>query len=160
MHAYRNNVIYEQPTEPTIGGKSLPMGGTANIAYRREAPGNRRRVRRDISAAAGEDADLQDRVVDAGYAMKFVPTVVEHNDDYTWRSFRKRAIRHGSGAFYHHRRHGEPRSTWRIVLGALAAPLFFPKELARSKSPAIAALAVVERLLSRYGELRATAYDK
>lgn len=155
MHAYRNERIYDQPTEPTIGGKDLPMGGTANIAYRREALVAVDGFDESFPAAAGEDADLQDRVVDAGFEMKFVPVVVEHNDEYTWESFRKRAIRHGSGAYYHHRRHDEPRPPARILLGALAAPLFFPRELLRSRSPTLASLAVVERFLSRYGELRA-----
>ncbi|MFB6177215.1 MAG: glycosyltransferase family 2 protein [Halobaculum sp.] len=128
LHRYRNQHVYDVPDERTRGGADLPMGGTANIAYRRKA----------LEAVDG-----------------FVTCVVDHNDEYDWPSFRSRAIRHGSGVYYVARRHGDPRPRWRVLLGLLAAPIFFPSALADSGDPTVALLVVVERVLARYGELRA-----
>jgi glycosyltransferase involved in cell wall biosynthesis len=155
LHRYRNEHVYEVPSEPTRGGADLPMGGTANIAYRRSALAAVDGFDETFPTAAGEDADLQQRVADAGFDMKYVPVVVDHNDEYDWPSFRSRTIRHGSGSYYMARRHGEPRPRWRVLLGLLAAPVFFPGALRATTDPVVALLVVVERILARYGELSA-----
>lgn len=155
LHRYRNQHVYDIPDERTRGGPDLPMGGTANIAYRRAALAAVDGFDESFPTAAGEDADLQRRVADAGYDMLYVPCVVDHNDEYDWPSFRSRATRHGSGAYYMARRHGDPRPRWRVLLGLLAAPIFFPGALRDAADPTVALLVVVERILARYGELRA-----
>lgn len=159
-HRYRVRNVYEVPEGPTIGGSNLPMGATANIAYRREALEAVDGFDETFPTAAGEDADLQKRVAAAGYRMKFVPCVVEHNDEYDWPSFRSRAIRHGSGAYYMDRAHGEPRPLWRIVLGLIAAPLVVISAIGATGDPAVGVVAGIERSLARYGELCAALRDK
>jgi hypothetical protein len=91
--------------------------------------------------------------------MKFVPSVVEHNDKYDWSSFRSRAIRHGSGAYYMNRAHGSTRPLWRIALGLVAAPMFVVSAIIATGDPAVGVCAMVERALARYGELRAALDD-
>jgi glycosyltransferase involved in cell wall biosynthesis len=159
-HRYRVRKVYDVPKVPRIGGDKLPMGGTANIAYRREALEAVSGFDETFPAAAGEDADLQTRVVRSGYQMKFMPCKVEHNDEYDWSSFRSRAIRHGSGAYYMDRAHGSTRPLWRIIVGLLAAPLFLPLALHTAADPSVAIIAVVERGLARYGEFLAAINDK
>jgi len=160
LHRYRNEVVYDQPTAPTTGGADLPMGGTANIAYRRAALEAVDGFDETFPTAAGEDADLQKRVADAGWLMKFVPVVVEHNDDYDWGSFSSRAVRHGQGTYYYARRHGSPRPAWRVVLGLVAAPLSAPRAITEAGSVRIGVLSAVERALSRWGELRALSTNR
>lgn len=160
LHRYRNKIVYDQPTETTVGSASLPMGGTANIAYRRKALEAVDGFDETFPTAAGEDADLQKRVADAGWLMKFVPVVVEHNDDYDWESFANRAVRHGQGTYYYARRHGSARPGWRVVFGLVAAPLSTPRAIVETKSVRIGILSVVERALSRWGELRALLTDR
>ncbi len=155
LHRYRNDEVYSLPNEPTVGNASLPMGGTANIAYRREVLENVDGFDTSFPTAAGEDADLQKRVADAGYMMKFIPVTVEHNDAYDWESFKSRAIRHGEGANYYKRVHGTPRPIWRVMFGFLG---IFPaalKVVTRTKQPLLAVTAGVEHALYRYGEIRA-----
>lgn len=155
LHQYRNRSVYDLGDEPIVGGAEVPMGGTANIAYRREALAAVNGFDETFPTAAGEDADLQQRVADAGYHMKYVPLSVEHNDTYDLTSFVSRTIRHGKGAFYFHRQHGPERPLWRIVIGLLASPAYFPKTLYTTRDPIIATLTVAERTLLRYGELQA-----
>jgi glycosyltransferase involved in cell wall biosynthesis len=57
-HKYRVRKVYEVPKKPTVGGDDLPMGATANIAYRREALEAVDGFDETFPTAAGEDADL------------------------------------------------------------------------------------------------------
>lgn len=156
LHRYRNEEIYSRPDEPTVGDENLPMGGTANIAYRRETLEAVDGFDTSFPTAAGEDADLQKRVADTGYEMKFVPVAVEHNDAYDWESFKSRAIRHGKGAFYYKRVHGTPRPVWRIGLGFLGAPFSGVDALRRTGDPTTALFVTLEHVLYRAGEYVAT----
>lgn len=159
LHRYRNEVVYDQPTEPTVGDADLPMGGTANVCYRREALEAVDGFDEIFPTAAGEDADLQYRVVQEGWQMKFVPVVVDHNDEYSFSSFKERAIRHGKGTYYFHRKHEMPRSKHRVAISLLGSVAFLPKELLQARDLTLASLAVLERALSRYGELKARYND-
>jgi len=159
LHMHRVEKVYGVPSEPTVGDDSLPMGGTANIAYRRDALVAVNGFDETFPTAAGEDADLQSRVVDAGYDMKYVPIGVEHNDTYDWESFQSRAIRHGSGSYYFRRQRGKERPHWRILVGLLAAPFFLGYELRRADDISVGIFATIERVLARSGELRAALSD-
>ncbi|CDK40709.1 glycosyltransferase family 2 protein [Halorubrum sp. AJ67] len=159
LHRYRNQVVYDQPTEPTVGDTDLPMGGTANICYRLEALEAVDGFDEAFPTAAGEDADLQHRVAQEGWQMKFVPVVVHHNDEYSFTSFKERAIRHGKGTYYFHRKHGIPRSKLRVAISLLGSVVFLPKEVLQTRDLTLASLAVLERALSRYGELKARYND-
>jgi glycosyltransferase involved in cell wall biosynthesis len=159
LHQYKNETVYGRPDSPRVGGVDLPTGGTANIAYRRSVLDEVDGFDESFPTAAGEDADLLKRVADAGYQIKYVPVHVEHNAAYDWQSFRSRTVRHGKGKYYYDRRHGTPRPSWRVILGLLASPVFFVPELVETRNPEISGLVVLERLLSRYGELHAMRHD-
>lgn len=156
LHRHRNEVVYDLPAGEAVGDETLPMSGTANVAYRREALQAVGGFDESFPTAAGEDADLQKRVVDAGYRMKYVPVEVEHNVHYDWEAFVSRSKRHGAGTYYYRRKHGSPRPRWRVVAGLLAAPLYLPVEFGSTRDPTLALLAVCERALSRFGELHAS----
>jgi GT2 family glycosyltransferase len=155
LHEFRNENVYNLHDEPIVGDDDLSMGGTANIAYRREALVEVDGFDESFPVAAGEDADLQKRVSDAGYRMKYVPVPVEHNDTYDFDSFVSRTVRHGTGTYWYHRRHGPPRPVWRTLLGLLAVPFFLPAVFRDTDDPVVAVLMLVERALLRIGELKA-----
>ena len=153
-HRFRDLMSYGEPDEPRRGYDELVVGGTANVAYRRSVLERVDGFDESFPLAAGEDADLQRRVVDAGYEMKFVPVPVRHNDDYDWNSFVERAVRSGEGTDHFHRKYGEPRSPGRILVGLAASVLYFPRALRRSGEVDVAVLYALERALNRWGELR------
>lgn len=159
LHRYRNEVIYGLPDGEVVGDDTLPMSGTANVAYRREALETVGGFDESFPTAAGEDADLQKRVVEAGYQMKYVPVEVNHNVHYDWRAFVTRSKRHGTGTYYYRRKHESPRPRWRVATGLLASPLYLPIEFRRGRDLTLAVLAVFERALSRFGELQASMND-
>lgn len=153
-HRLRDRINYENPKHPVRGHEGLNVGGTANVAYRRSVLEGVGGFDESFPLAAGEDADLQRRVLDAGHEMKFVPITVRHNDDYDWNSFVSRAIRSGQGTCHLHRKYGEPRPQWRILVGLLGSIVYLPLALRRIDDPFVAGLYVVERMLNRWGELK------
>ncbi|QZX99911.1 glycosyltransferase [Halobaculum rubrum] len=153
-HRLRDELDYDAPDGPVRGHEALNVGGTANVGYRRSVLAEVDGFDESFPLAAGEDADLYRRVLDAGYDAKYVPITVRHNDDYNWQSFTSRAIRFGEGTCHLHRKHGSQRSAARIAAGLIGSPIFFPAALARSRDPVSSALYVAERILSRWGELR------
>lgn len=155
-HRFRDQMNYGSPTEPTTNHESLDVGGTANVAYRRRVLEEVGGFDETFPLAAGEDADLQKRVLDAGYDLKFVPVTVRHNDDYEWESFVGRAVRSGKGTDHFHRKHGVSRSPVRIIIGLLGSVVFLPAALRESHDPGVAVLYVLERMLNRWGELVST----
>lgn len=156
LHTFRNRAVYELGDEPVVGDADLPMGGTANIAYRRKALVDVDGFDESFPTAAGEDADLQKRVADEGYQMKYIPVKVKHNDTYDFESFVSRTIRHGKGTYYYHQYHDSPRPMWRVFIGLIAAPLLLPKLASEADDILIASLAILERILLRTGELKAS----
>jgi glycosyltransferase involved in cell wall biosynthesis len=154
-HRLRDQMNYDSPDGTVRGHEGLNVGGTANVAYRRSVLEELGGFDESFPLAAGEDADLQRRVIERGYEMKFVPVTVRHNDDYEWQSFVKRAVRSGKGTYYFHRKHGTPRSRLRILAGLVGSLLYFPLVYRRGRQFDAAVLYVVERALNRWGELRA-----
>jgi glycosyltransferase involved in cell wall biosynthesis len=155
FHMFRNRHVYDQPETETVGGTGLTVGGTANVAYRRAVLDDVGGFDESFPTAAGEDADLERRVVNDGHRLKFVPVTVDHNDVYDWSSFVERCVRHGKGDHYYRHKHGPERPVWRVLVGLLAAPLAFPAALVWSRRPVLAALLATERGLARAGELQA-----
>lgn len=153
-HRFRDMMNYDWPDEPVIGHDGLNVGGTANVAYRREVMAELDGFDESFPLAAGEDADFQRRVISAGYKMKFVPIPVRHNDDYDLRSFIRRAVRSGRGTNHYHEKHGEPRSPVRVLAGLIGSALYIGPALVQSRDVGVATLYVVERALNRWGELR------
>ncbi|WP_187367434.1 glycosyltransferase family 2 protein [Haloferax sp. KTX1] len=153
-HRFRDEMAYQQPKQPTRGRGDLAVGGTANVAYRQSVLDEMNGFDESFPLAAGEDADLQRRVVDAGYDMKFVPISVRHNDDYNWSSFVNRAIRSGEGTHHFNQKYNINRSVLRILLGMVGSLGYFPIAVRRSGKVDVAILYVLERVFSRFGELK------
>jgi GT2 family glycosyltransferase len=153
---YRDRFAYDEPDEPTVGVKGLAVTGTANVAYRRSVLEEAGGFDESFPIAGGEDADLGRRVRALGYELAFVPVPVVHHDDYSLGSFVNRAFRGGIGTHQFHAKHGGRRSIPRVLLGLLASPGWFLPTLVRSRSPAVATLFVLERILQRLGELHAS----
>lgn len=153
-HKFRDTMNYDWPDESVTGHEGLNVGGTANVAYRRDVLAEVGGFDESFPLAAGEDADLQKRVIDAGYKMKFQPVTVRHNDDYEWDSFVRRAVRSGKGTNHYNKKHDEPRPPLRILIGMVGSPIYFFPVLRRSHEPGVAALYVIERVLNRWGELQ------
>lgn len=158
-HKFRDEMAYGVPRKSVRGREGLDVAGTANVAYRRSVLAEVDGFDESFPLAAGEDADLQTRVLDVGYEMVYVPVAVRHNDDYNWRSFVERAVRSGRGTYHFHRKHGESRAPWRVLAGLVGSGLYFPPALWRSRSPAVSGLYVAERALNRLGELSSTFAD-
>jgi len=153
-HRLRDRVEYDEPDERTRDDTGVNVGGTANVAYRRQVLAELDGFDESFPLAAGEDADLQHRAVSAGHEMVFVTVCVRHNDDYEWQSFVERAVRSGRGTRRFHEKHGERRSPARILLGLVGSVVFLPRAFARSRDPVVAVLYVLERVLNRVGELQ------
>ncbi|CQR49973.1 glycosyltransferase [Haloferax massiliensis] len=158
-HRFRDQMSYDEPDEPVRNEGDLAVGGTANVAYRRSVLSEMDGFDESFPLAAGEDADLQRRVVNAGFDMKYIPMCVEHNDDYSWESFVSRAIRSGEGTHHFHQKHGGSRSIPRILFGLVGSLAYIPLALQQSKNLDVSFLYVLERMLNRVGELKSTVYS-
>lgn len=155
-HQLRDQINYSEPDKPVSGHDGLNVAGTANVAYRRSVLDEVGGFDESFPLAAGEDADLKRRVIAAGYKMKYVPIAVRHNDEYRLKSFISRAIRSGEGTRHFHQKYGESRSVLRILAGLVGSPIYFLSALRQARDPVVASLYVIERMLNRWGELRAT----
>ena len=150
---FKNEYVYELPDEPQRGGAEVHVGGTANMSYRRdvlEAVGG---FDESFPVAAGEDADLKARVVEAGYELLYLPVAVEHRKQYTLEAFISQSIRRGRGEYFFWKKHGRNRSTFRILAGLVGAPIGTAPELTIAQ-PGVSVLHILHRVLSRYGELK------
>lgn len=79
---------------------------------------------------SGEDGDLKERVVKAGYAVLFVPIKVTHYQDYSFRSFWRRQQTRGAGILKYRYDHGlRRRSRLEIALRMGLAPLVAARSL-------------------------------
>ncbi len=94
-----------------LGDRPSPVGPGRAVAYvpttalvvRRHLPG----FRFDASLRFGEDVDLVWRLVDAGFTVRYDPTVVvHHREPDTWASVLGRRFRYGTSAAALARRHG------------------------------------------------------
>lgn len=98
---YLTREVFNLPPERQefIAGKDSPIGATNNIAYATEAlravGGFDERFRPHIP---GEERDLKERLVDAGYdKILYIPTKVTHHRTYNWRSFVAQSYTAGIG---------------------------------------------------------------
>lgn len=77
--------------EPTIGGKEIPAGNVYRSIAILQAGGF---YREDL--VTGEDFELKDRIVDAGYRAACIPQPpIIHNQDYDWNYMVTRMWRRG-----------------------------------------------------------------
>jgi GT2 family glycosyltransferase len=152
-HQYTNDLVYDMPDEPVVGGAELHVGGTGSMSYRRTVLEEVGGFDEDFPLAAGEDADLQERVAAAGYEFVLLPVKVEHAQTYSLRQFIEEAYRRGRGVYHFDQKHGGGRHLLRILIGLLAAPVGAVTVARRTGDPTLAALEPVSRALNRAGEL-------
>ena len=152
-HAFKNRQIYQIPNHPVKGGADLHVGGTGSMSYRRFVYDEFGGFDEGFPLAAGEDADLQSRVTNAGYELLFVPVKVDHIQEYSLRQFIDESVRRGRGLQHYNEKHGETRSTVRILLGAASAPLYGLSMAQKTRDVRLIGVGVLGRFLNRYGEL-------
>lgn len=149
---YKNEIIYDLPVTRQRGGKDVHVGGTANMSYRRSVLEELDGFDESFPRAAGEDADLKRRVVEAGYELVFTPVPVVHHKQFTGSAFVSQSIRRGRGEFHFHRKWNDSRSVSRIIAGFIASPLQLI-EHGSLEYPVPSILYVIHQALSRIGEL-------
>lgn len=147
---FKNEFLYNLPDEPVVDPHHV--GGTANMSYRRSVLREVDGFDETYPIAAGEDADLKDRVEAAGYELAYVPVPVEHYKSYTLDAFVSQSVRRGRGEFHYLSKTNRKRSVLRILIGLVGTPISALSE-AEPSYPAVSLLHVCHRLLSRWGEL-------
>lgn len=108
---------------------------TGNISYRRHVLEEVGGFREDFAPNVyGEDGDLKERVLALGYKVLFIPTVVQHNTDYTFKRFWYTNQCRGRGIVKFKKEHGK-RFTgigeW--FLKIVVTPLVFAALLVKRK---------------------------
>ncbi len=81
-----------------LAGFECPAGGTGNMSYRREVLAEAGGFDESFPIAAGEDADLKQRICQAGHLLLYLPVGMDHLRVYTWRGFIRQQIQRGRGA--------------------------------------------------------------
>lgn len=99
-----------------VGGDEIPGFGTNNASYRRDVLLELGGFDEWFPLAAGEDADLQKRVADAGYRLLYIPLAVDHLRDYTLSAQWQMSVRRGVGAYYFEVKHSSKPSLSRLLL--------------------------------------------
>lgn len=151
---YKNCYVYGLPDKPVLGRESVPVGGTANMSYRREVLSSVNGFDESFPIAAGEDADLKKRITNDGHELHYIPLAVTHIKSFTLGSFISQSIRRGRGEYHFQRKHGKNRSLPRIFIGFFGTPIGAAAEMDLNQ-PGVSIVHLAHRFLSRYGELSA-----
>lgn len=151
-HRYMNEVVYAMPEDPVVGGADLHVGGTGSMSYRRSVLEEVGGFDEGFPMAAGEDAELQERVAAAGYEFVLLPVKVEHVQTYSLTQFVEESVRRGRGLRHFHRVHGGARHPVRILAGLVGAPLMAVDTLRTTQDIRLAGLSVLAHALNRLGE--------
>lgn len=152
-HRWEAEDMYRPIEQSRRQQEPLPHGITANIAYRRSILEEFDGFDEGFPVAGGEDADLIRRVSEERHSFKYIPSPVSHNDPYSWETFIKRSYNRGKGLHHLHERHGPSRTSQRVLIGLLASVFFLPKEIVHQRGLRMAGIAVLDRIVSRFGEL-------
>jgi GT2 family glycosyltransferase len=137
-----------------VGGYEVPAFGTNNAAYRRAALLELGGFDEGFPAAAGEDADLNYRLAQAGWQLAYLPFGVTHLREYTLRAQWRAARRRGEGAYRFEARHARPPGASRLALRLGKRLLLFLPDLLHMP-PAPAAVHLLTRLGDWTGQARA-----
>lgn len=114
-----------------VGGDDIPGFGTNNASYRRDVLLEMNGFDEWFPLAAGEDADLQKRVADAGHRLLYIPLAVDHLRDYTLSAQWKMSLRRGVGAYYFEVKHSGKPSLGRLLLRLIKRKVLFGGDLMR-----------------------------
>ena len=150
---YISRVIHQSGEEESAGGYECPAGGTNNMSYRKsvlEAVGG---FDEGFPVAAGEDADLKLRIVQAGHQLAYVPVWVTHLQSYDGARFRRQCLTRGLGRNYFERKHGAGWPSRRVVaLRAAKRLLSFGPDLLRMRPRRLAWARLQDGLFTCLGQ--------
>ncbi len=136
------------------GGYEVPTFGTNNAIYRRAVLLELGGFDERFPAAAGEDADLNYRVAQAGWQLVYLPFGVQHGRDYTLAAQWRASLRRGQGAFLFEAKHVRPPSAARLALRLVKRTLLLFPDLLHMP-PRVAALHLLTRLGDWAGQVQA-----
>jgi GT2 family glycosyltransferase len=119
--SYLTHHVYRAGSQPYVGGMECPAGGTNSMAYRRETLLAVGGFDEGFQGAGAEDADIKQRIVEAGNLLLYLPIKVVHLRPYTLTSFWRQFRAHGRGTCHFQRKYGGASSFWPMYpLRALA----------------------------------------
>ncbi|HIP70320.1 MAG TPA: glycosyltransferase, partial [Anaerolineae bacterium] len=144
--------IYQAGNQPVTG--SPAPGGTNNLAVRRQLFQQIGGFDESFPVAAGEDADLLQRLTANGCITVCLPLAVTHYQTYTWASFRRQQYQRGIGAGFFLYKQGRQKSFFWETAGLLATPALWGQNLFRYRNWSIAFLHAASHFYQTYGRLR------
>lgn len=130
-------------------------GGTNNLAIRKDILRRVGGFDESFSVAAGEDADLLQRIAYLGYETVSIPLRVTHHQTYSWRSFTRQQINRGIGAATFQHQHSALHPIGREVIRVLAAPALFVLQAIQYHSAQMAFIHTISGTLQTIGRLQA-----
>jgi glycosyltransferase involved in cell wall biosynthesis len=153
--AYVTHQVYHAGSEPYLGGFECPAGGTNSMSYRVEVLNEAGCFDESFPFAAGEDADLKLRIVNAGHQLLYLPLRVTHLRPYSWRNFRGQFRTRGHGVVHFEQKHyGRAPSITRLILRGGIRTLRWAKDLFRI-GPKLATVKFMAELLDLQGQWQA-----
>ncbi len=145
--------VYGVGERPVVG-RPAP-GGTNNLAVKRPLLERLKGFDESFPLAAGEDADLLDRLAHMGYTTVCLPVKVTHHQDYSWPPFLCQQVRRGIGAAYFQHKRGRTPTLLREIRRLLATPLLFVGDLWRYRSFSMIFVHHIRGVCQLWGRLRA-----
>lgn len=131
---------------------------TNNIAYRREAFLKVGGFDNRPVFFSGEDGDLKEKILKAGFKVLFIPLKVIHNQDYSLTRFISQQVNRGGGILYYHHYHHQPLPNfWLIFVRLALLPLYFLWSLLRFEFK-VALVDAVGYLARNYGKIKYYGY--
>jgi GT2 family glycosyltransferase len=150
---YVARVVYRLDDEIKIG---YPLQiGTNNLAM------NKKQIRalggfdEEFPVAAGEDADLLDRLAQIGKPTVYLPIRVVHQREYTWPEFIRQQFQRGFGAAHYLARRGNLRKPAYEAVRLGALPILFLVDLFHTRSFALALISIASRYYQALGRIKA-----
>jgi glycosyltransferase involved in cell wall biosynthesis len=126
---YESRDEYGARNEEIVGGFECPVGGTNNMAYRRDALLAINGFDETFPYAAGEDTDVKLRLCASGARLLYMPIKVTHLQTYAWDAFRRQQITRGRGVVHFERKHyGGAPTRRRIVLRMFKRMMMFGRD--------------------------------
>lgn len=152
LEAHVTHQLYRAGAEPYLGGFECPAGGTNSMSYRREVLLGVNGFDESFPVAAGEDADLKWRVVEAGGRLLYLPIKVVHLQPYTFKRFWQQQHTRGRGAVHFERKYqGATPSVGRLMLRGAARLAGWPGDMPRLK-PRLATVKLIAGLADLAGQ--------
>jgi len=147
------NQQYGVGEDEALAGFECPAGGTGNMSYRRAVLEEAGGFDASFPIAAGEDADLKQRICQAGHRLLYIPVGTDHLRAYTWRSFIRQWVQRGRGAARFEEKYaGRRPGPGRILLRAVKRGLALAPHLWRYREKKLALVELLAGWLDCWGQ--------